>query len=199
MGTEGPLSTVGVAALSDDDGRAGAVFAETNSPHRQPGPRLPPQQRRSAHPHRCVRYGRTRKRGFEQVAKSLILGSSRRSSPADLGGSPKLLFVTNTASNVTRCSGCSTCSTAAAPAVTGGQPNITGSRVCRDGRSRRSPDSTRPVGGGAISGCPHVLFDRTGTILSGPGARRPACPPRAGGRAAARPRRARRVSRWRCR
>jgi len=22
------------------------------------------------------------------------------------------------------------------------------------------------VGGGAISGCPHVLFDRTGTILS---------------------------------
>ncbi len=32
MGTEGPLSTVGVAALSDDDGRAGAVFAGTNSP-----------------------------------------------------------------------------------------------------------------------------------------------------------------------
>ncbi len=64
----------------------------------------------------------------------MILGSLRRSSPADLGGSPKLLFVTNTASNVTRCSGCSTCSTAAAPPVTGGQPNITGSRVCRDGR-----------------------------------------------------------------
>ena len=32
MGTEGPRTTVGVAALSDDDGRAGAVFAETNSP-----------------------------------------------------------------------------------------------------------------------------------------------------------------------
>jgi hypothetical protein len=41
MGTEGPLSTVGVAALSDDDGRAGAVFAETNSPNFLSS-RLPP-------------------------------------------------------------------------------------------------------------------------------------------------------------
>ena len=33
MGTEGPLSTVGVAALSDDDGRAGAVLGAADNPH----------------------------------------------------------------------------------------------------------------------------------------------------------------------
>lgn len=52
------------------------------------------------------------------------------------------------------------------PGCTGGQPNITGFRVSSAGHLSPIADSTRPVSGGLTSGCAHVLFDRSGTVLS---------------------------------
>ena len=131
--------------------------------------------------------------GFENSANGLVLGShTRESSPINLGGSDRLLFATNAGSDsisvfrttndglelvdvepsngdhpisVTVSKGVLYVLNGGATNCSGGTPTISGFTVSGQGELSPIPGSTRPVSGGANSGCAQVSFNPQGDVL----------------------------------
>ncbi len=169
--------------------RPGAVFAMTNDPTNNEVVAFSRGTDGLLTPAGSFPTGGTGSNLFEQSANGLILGEQ---SPNNLNGSYKFLYATNAGSNsvsvfrvesdglelvdVEPSNGNHPISVTVhhnvvyvlnggAAQCTGGTPNITGFRASPQGELTPIPGSTRPVLGGAVSGCTQVSFNKNGNVL----------------------------------
>lgn len=129
----------------------------------------------------------------ENTANGVILtGTSQESAPNNLGSSERFLLVVNPGSDsisvfetrpaglelvevqpsggdfplsVTVSKGIVYVMNGGGSNCSGGTPNITGFTLGSQGELTPIPGSTRPISGGAVSGCAQVSFDKDGEVL----------------------------------
>jgi len=189
----GLLTLAGAGSVASAGGSSGAAYAWTNDPNGNRIIVFDRGSDGTLTPAGSFSTGGLGSGLLENTANGVILAShGRESAPNNLGGSDRFLLTVNAGSNsisvfetrpgglellevqdsggnhplsVTVSQGIVYVLNGGGSNCMGGVPNISGFELGPQGQLTPIPGSTRPVSGGAFSGCAQISFDKKGEVL----------------------------------